>query len=31
LLAPDAVGFGYTERPAWIEHNLDIWTDQLIS
>lgn len=25
VLAPDMVGFGYTERPAGIEYNLDTW------
>ena len=30
VLAPDMVGFGYTERPAGIEYGLRTWVDQLI-
>lgn len=30
VLAPDMVGFGYTERPARIDYNIETWTDQLI-
>jgi 2-hydroxymuconate-semialdehyde hydrolase len=24
-IAPDMVGFGYTERPAGIEYGMDVW------
>lgn len=29
-LAPDMVGFGYTERPEGIEFTMDTWGDQLV-
>lgn len=29
-VAPDMVGFGYTERPNGIEYNLDTWVDHAI-
>jgi len=30
VYAPDMVGFGFTERPAHIDYNMQTWTDQLI-
>jgi len=30
VIAPDLVGFGFTERPANIEYNLDTWVRQTI-
>lgn len=30
VLAPDMVGFGYTERPEGIKYDLDIWTTHAI-
>lgn len=30
VIAPDMVGFGYTERPAGISYNLDTWVGQAI-
>ena len=30
LLAPDIVGFGYTERPANITYGMDIWVKHLV-
>jgi pimeloyl-ACP methyl ester carboxylesterase len=30
VLAPDMVGFGYTERPEGIRYGLDTWTAQLV-
>lgn len=30
VLAPDMVGFGYTERPACIAYRVDTWTDHLV-
>lgn len=30
VLAPDALGFGYTERPADPRYDLDGWTDHLL-
>lgn len=29
-IAPDMVGFGYTERPAQIQYNLDAWVEHAI-
>ena len=29
VLAPDMVGFGYTERPAGVSYGLPVWLDQL--
>ena len=29
-LAPDMVGFGYTDRPAGVKYNLQTWADQTI-
>ena len=29
VLAPDLVGFGFTERPPGVRHDLGTWTDQL--
>jgi len=31
VIAPDIVGFGYTERPANIEYGLDEWVDHLVA
>ncbi len=31
IVAPDMVGFGFTERPEGFEYSLDAWVDQLIS
>lgn len=30
VLAPDVLGFGYTERPAGVRYNLGTWTDHLV-
>lgn len=30
VLAPDVLGFGYTERPAGVTYDLDTWTDHLV-
>lgn len=30
VLAPDMVGFGYTERPADASYNLQTWVDHLV-
>jgi 2-hydroxymuconate-semialdehyde hydrolase len=30
VIAPDMVGFGYTERPADVQYNLDTWVAQAI-
>ncbi len=30
-IAPDMVGFGFTERPQAFEYSLDAWVDQLIN
>jgi len=30
VIAPDMVGFGYTERPADVQYNLDTWVAQLV-
>lgn len=30
VLAPDAVGFGFTERPDGVSYNLDTWKGQLL-
>jgi 2-hydroxymuconate-semialdehyde hydrolase len=30
VLAPDMVGFGYTERPAGVEYNMDTWVSHII-
>ena len=30
VLAPDMVGFGFTERPANIEYDLQTWADQVV-
>ena len=30
LLAPDLAGFGYTRSPATVEHNKQVWVDQLV-
>lgn len=30
VIAPDMVGFGYTERPAGISYNLDTWVGQAV-
>lgn len=30
VLAPDMLGFGYTERPDGVEYNLDTWVKHLI-
>ena len=31
VLAPDVLGFGYTERPAGIHYDLDTWTEHLLA
>ena len=31
VIAPDMVGFGFTERPEGFSYNLEAWVDQLIS
>jgi 2-hydroxymuconate-semialdehyde hydrolase len=30
VLAPDMLGFGYTERPAGVQYNLDTWVKHLV-
>jgi 2-hydroxymuconate-semialdehyde hydrolase len=30
VLAPDILGFGYTERPSGVEYNSETWTNHLI-
>lgn len=30
VIAPDMVGFGYTERPAGLECDVDVWADQVV-
>jgi pimeloyl-ACP methyl ester carboxylesterase len=30
VVAPDAVGFGYTERPEGISYDMDTWVDQAV-
>jgi 2-hydroxy-6-oxo-octa-2,4-dienoate hydrolase len=30
VLAPDMVGFGFTERPEKVEFGLDVWADQVV-
>jgi 2-hydroxy-6-oxo-octa-2,4-dienoate hydrolase len=30
VLAPDMVGFGFTQRPASMDYNLKTWSDQLV-
>src|ERR1700753_1266730 len=30
VLAPDMVGFGYSERPAGIEYGVQVWADQVV-
>ena len=30
ILAPDMVGFGYTDRPENVEYNVETWTNHLI-
>lgn len=30
VIAPDMVGFGYTERPAGIQFNMDVWGRQIM-
>ncbi|KWW98966.1 2-hydroxymuconic semialdehyde hydrolase [Carbonactinospora thermoautotrophica] len=30
VLAPDMVGFGYTERPAGLRYDVETWTDHLV-
>ena len=30
LLAPDLVGFGFTDRPDGVEYNLQTWADQVV-
>ncbi|MGH8938597.1 MAG: alpha/beta fold hydrolase [Actinomycetes bacterium] len=30
VLAPDVMGFGYTDRPAGTRYDLDAWTDHLV-
>ncbi|MBW8382337.1 MAG: alpha/beta fold hydrolase, partial [Youngiibacter sp.] len=30
VLAPDMVGFGYTDRPEGVEYNMETWTKQAI-
>jgi 2-hydroxymuconate-semialdehyde hydrolase len=30
VIAPDMVGFGYTDRPAGITHNMDTWVQQAL-
>jgi 2-hydroxy-6-oxo-octa-2,4-dienoate hydrolase len=30
VLAPDLVGFGFTQRPASMDYNLKTWSDQLV-
>lgn len=30
VLAPDVLGFGYTERPEGVQYDLETWTDHLV-
>jgi 2-hydroxymuconate-semialdehyde hydrolase len=30
VIAPDVVGFGFTERPAGIQYNIETWVGQLV-
>lgn len=30
VLAPDLVGFGYTERPEGVRYHMDVWTQQVV-
>jgi pimeloyl-ACP methyl ester carboxylesterase/nitrite reductase/ring-hydroxylating ferredoxin subunit len=30
VIAPDVLGFGYTERPEGVHYSLDSWTDHLV-
>ena len=30
IIAPDLVGFGYTDRPEGMTYNMDVWTRQVI-
>jgi len=30
VVAPDLVGFGFTERPAGVEYSLDLWVEQVL-
>jgi 2-hydroxy-6-oxo-octa-2,4-dienoate hydrolase len=30
VIAPDMVGFGYTERPAGLRCDVDVWADQVV-
>src|ERR1700759_2660726 len=30
-IAPDMVGFGYSERPEGIEYGLGVWADQTVA
>jgi 2-hydroxy-6-oxo-octa-2,4-dienoate hydrolase len=30
-LAPDMVGFGYTERPPGVAYNVQVWADQVVA
>src|SRR5262245_28117834 len=30
VIAPDILGFGYTERPAGVEYNAQTWTNHLV-
>ncbi|MCL2339310.1 MAG: alpha/beta fold hydrolase [Actinomycetia bacterium] len=30
VLAPDMVGFGYSDRPAGLTYNMEVWTQQVI-
>ena len=30
VVAPDLVGFGFTERPDEVEYSLDLWVDQVL-
>lgn len=31
VIAPDIVGFGFTERPAWFEYGLDKWVTHVVA
>lgn len=31
VLAPDMVGFGYSERPEGVEYNCQVWADQTVA
>lgn len=30
VLAPDVLGFGYTDRPAGVRYHLEVWTEHMI-